>query len=146
LIDVLLEGPALHLASLHRGDTWCLSFHQAGDRPPHVPVLLPCCCCCCVAVRPYFLPCAISALVNAVALALNLFVLRETLPHLVAARQAQQADSACDTGGTHTTDTSSSSSSSRSADGADQQPGLRRMLGSSAVRVKAALHSAAQRL
>lgn len=47
--------------------------------------LLPCCAC-----RPYFLPCAISAAVNAVALCLNLFVLKETLPALVAAKQQQK--------------------------------------------------------
>jgi hypothetical protein len=40
--------------------------------------------------RPYFLPCAISAAMNFVAVALNVLLMRETLPQLVEARVKQQ--------------------------------------------------------
>ncbi len=44
-----------------------------------------------VLCRPFFLPCLLAALVSAVALISNAFMLTETLPRIVQARAAQHA-------------------------------------------------------
>ena len=40
--------------------------------------------------RPFFLPCLVTALVSAVAVASNVFLMSETLPRIVEARRAKQ--------------------------------------------------------
>ncbi|EIE22258.1 MFS general substrate transporter [Coccomyxa subellipsoidea C-169] len=44
------------------------------------------------AIRPFFLPCLVTALVSAVAVASNVFLMSETLPRIVEARRAKQLE------------------------------------------------------